>query len=188
MKNKYVQASGGLSQIDIKEFDAVFEKILQNVGEAGVQEMRKFTEPHDWKGNLTNSIMWATSKAKSENTSSEPDIDKPDVANAVDIGSAASYAKYVETGVTPHMSNYKADYFVSNMREWAKDKGGFDPDAEPARFHALLEYIKKKNTIDAPEHPFALPAIAFIQQDAVRLGVQGVMNYWNARAKQWSKL
>lgn len=184
MNNKYVKMSGGISQVNPMELNMVFEKILQQVGEYGVGKMQEYTKPHEFRGDLTESMMWKTANAKGGNTNGDTEISEVEVPNSVHMGSANDHALYRERGTGRHVTDDRADEFTANMKEWCRIKLGFEPDQDPRRFSNIMNKIKENGTEAAP---FALPSALFIRQEGTRLGTKGITEYWYSRAKKWGK-
>ena len=101
--------------------NAHVETALREIGRRGVRIMREKTSPHDFRGDLTASIMWATQKDRGAmgdiSGESGADIDElvgPPIRDAVDIGSGLEYAIYRELGSGTHITDYKTDLFIAN--------------------------------------------------------------------------
>lgn len=140
--------------------DAATDQLLHRVGRIGADKMKAYTRPHDWKGRLTDSITWRTSKdrgtvggaAKAEDVISAPP------QYSVDMGSACEYAWWREHGSGAHVSSYKHEEFIANMREWFNDKvAPLSPDTE-ALFWDIVNSVRQG--VDAV--PFCAPALGSI--------------------------
>lgn len=184
MSNKYVQTTGGLSDLAPSAFDSVIQSILENVGAYGVQVMREKTQPHDDTGNMTNSVMWRTQTSQSANAAAAEasDIDAPDEPNAVLIGSASDYAYWREYGSHAHLTKDRSDEFIASLKDWCRSKLGFEPNdpANYARFKGLLQKIRRQGT---QAQSFAGASFEEIVRYARKESAKGMARFWDDKKK-----
>jgi hypothetical protein len=162
-KTQHVKLKGPLFEANWdKEIPVYVEGVLLRTGESVVSMMKKNTEPYDFRGTLTKSLMWKTSKRSSvPGTSFE--IDAPKSNMEVNVGSAAPHAWYREYGAGPHRTKKDAALFIANMKAWFKQKVGKDPndkDEGQDHFWAIVNTIRKGPKAQAREqgkHPFLSP-------------------------------
>jgi hypothetical protein len=149
--------------------DALYA-MLARIGERSVEAMRRYTRPHDWKGRLTDSIMWTTQRGHSEIAKEEDSLLVPDRPFQVDTGSGVYYAFFRENGAGPHLSWEGHEEFIDNMKEWFKEKLGRDPDdggEDEWIFINILRGIRRGQDAVPFCRP-ALPAILMIIEEELR--------------------
>lgn len=164
-KYSHVKLKGPLFEANWdKEIPVFIEGALTRAGESTVGMMKKETEPYDFRGTLTKSLMWKTSRRSSKaNTSME--IDKPSSNMEVNVGSAAPHAWYREYGAGPHISSQGSDLFLANMREWFQQKTGMNPNdggEGQSYFWAIIKTIRSGERAQAKEQgkmPFLAPIV-----------------------------
>ena len=136
---------------------------LRRVGDAGVKAMRAKTSPHDWSGELTDSIAWRTDKEASNVSKAENLIDAPNNIDSVDIGSKCKYAFFREFGAGIHGTTDGSAEFIDRMKQWFVDKIGGDPEGEDsAGFWAIVNSIRygdKAQSHTQNKSPFVVPSI-----------------------------
>lgn len=153
-----------------EDLDASIYRMLARIGERSVEAMRRYTRPHDWKGRLTNSIMWATQMGQSEISKQEDALPVPTQPYQVDMGSGVYYAYFRENGAGPHLSWEGHEEFIDNMKKWYKEKLGRNPDdngEDEWIFINILRSIRQGQDAVPFCRP-ALPAILMIIEDELR--------------------
>jgi len=143
-------------------------RLLAKVGEFGAERMKTRTEPHDWKGRLSDSITWVTkyeSGGMGGAAEKEDMLSPPNDSHDVDIGTGCPYGVFRERGAGPHKNKLGSEEFIANMKEWCLDKLGLDADGAPEEQYAFWRIIGKiRQGQDAV--PFAFPSIGEIYKFA----------------------
>jgi len=189
-----VKVTGRFLKLTPDMISVHIDTALREIGRRGVRIMREKTEPHDFSGDLTNSIMWATFKDRGamdsisgESGADVSEIASPPMAGIVDMGSALEYAVYRELGSGAHLTDYKTEYFIENLKEWCRIVLNFDPDAMDSygnfvnmwRFSRLLAKIREHGTEAAP---FALTSVDEIQKMGLSVLLVKEQNFWASLA------
>lgn len=176
-----VKLTGGLSHISLDEVDQSTQEILVRVGEAGVEAMHIFTEPHDYKEELSKSLMWRTKRSSGGNEGGDRMIKKPSYTNEVNIGSANDHAWFREEGSSRHMTDQGSAEFIEALAEWCRVKLGFDPETEYQRFKNILNKIRRDGTA---REPFAFPSIDMIRGASKNICSGEVRAFWRRRKRR----
>lgn len=140
---QYVTMIGDFMKLDEKELYRPIEAGLTAIGDVCVDKMKGYIEPHNYRKDLYDSIMWRTASNKSKGVAGD-EIDTPP-AHSVDIGSANEHALYVERGTGPHLSKKGSGEFIAEIIAWARTKG-FDEHIA----WAIIKKIRNEGTMHLP--------------------------------------
>lgn len=139
---QYVVMTGDFLKLNDRDLYRPIDSALTAIGVVCVDKMKGYIEPHNYRKDLSDSIMWKTSSDKSSAEGNE--IDAPP-AHCVDIGSANDHALYVERGTGPHLENTDSGEFVAEIIAWARTKG-FDEHIA----WAIIKKIRNEGTMHLP--------------------------------------
>jgi hypothetical protein len=148
--------SGMIFKMDVKaKSQEMTDKTLQRIGNAMVLKMAEFTSPHDWNGDLTDSLSWTMSNGMTSN--SKYQLVVPPIENSIDIGSALPYAWFREYGAGKHVNAEGSEEFQARLLDWYDEKvaPSVGPDDYESVFRVILFNIRDHQ--DAV--PFAEPAL-----------------------------
>jgi hypothetical protein len=138
-----------------KRVSILTKGFLNDTGALAVKNMREITSKHDATGELTDSIMWATSTDKTNMGGRAADskpITQPVDPYTVKAGSAAEHAWYRETISGIHKTEDNAELFVERMKEWYRIRFNEDPEAPENSygFWKLVGIVAKTVTDGVP--------------------------------------
>ena len=166
---KYVTFAGDFMKKTEADILRPIEAVLENVGTAALEKMKTYTKPHDYRGDLSKSLMWRTKNNYSKVEEDDELIDEPPV-HAVDIGSASDHAFVREYGSGPHLNPEGSEEFVNEIIVWAQKKGMTEDEA-----WAIIKTIRNEGTDEAP---FVRPVSSQMRFIALPICREALSTYW----------
>lgn len=165
---------GNLHNYKESESLAMFERILQRIGNYGVTAMSDNASSHAYTHEIMDSLMWATAKKSEGNISQDaPDITSPSEKNVVHIGSASTHAEFTEYATSPHATNEDSAGFIQRITEWAFEKLGEDNP------YFIIQKIRDFGT---PEQRYMRDAVPMITEYASNVSAEEISMFWRMRS------